>query len=74
MMMYELKKIEFDEIISIWQDELWPNRISAIETHSTMVYPNNPKEKFNMDIFDFPVIFLWSLPQKTNSWCKFWPS
>ena len=31
-------KIDFETILQIWKDELWPGRVSAIETHSAMLH------------------------------------
>jgi len=30
-------KISFEEILDIWRNKLWPNRISKIESHSAML-------------------------------------
>lgn len=34
----EIRQISFDEILPIWANELWPGRISAIESNSAMCY------------------------------------
>jgi len=31
-------KIDFETILPVWKDELWPGRVSAIETHSAMLH------------------------------------
>jgi len=31
--------LTFEQIKKIWEKELWPNRESAIETHSAMTWP-----------------------------------
>ncbi len=30
--------ISWNEIYNVWHSQLWPNRVSAIETHSAMLY------------------------------------
>ena len=54
----ESKSISFDEISSIWQTELWPKRVSPIETHSAMTWPfdGNPIQ-YDMDIFNYEPTF-----------------
>tara|TARA_B100000900_G_C20558820_1_gene707967 strand:+ start:1019 stop:1480 length:462 start_codon:yes stop_codon:yes gene_type:complete len=45
-------KITFEDILPIWENELWPGRESAIESHSAMTWPfdGDPNE-IDMDIF-----------------------
>lgn len=33
-----IKEIDFETILPIWKEKLWPNRSSAIETHSAMLH------------------------------------
>jgi GNAT superfamily N-acetyltransferase len=33
-----IKEIDFETILPIWREKLWPGRISAIETHSAMLH------------------------------------
>lgn len=33
-----IRDISWGEIFDIWHNQLWPNRISPIETHSAMLY------------------------------------
>jgi len=33
-----IKEIDFETILPIWRDKLWPGRVSAIETHSAMLH------------------------------------
>lgn len=35
-----IKKIKFSQILPLWKNELWPDRISVIETNSAMSYLN----------------------------------
>jgi len=49
-----IKEIDFDTILPIWTNNLWPNRISAIETHSAMIYMSG---KYDIDNFLFPVVY-----------------
>lgn len=39
-----LKEIDFEEILPYWQNFLWPDRQSAIETHSSIIYNTHPYE------------------------------
>ena len=52
------KRIDFDTIQTIWEKNLWPNRTSAIETHSAMTWPfeGNP-DSIDMNIFNYPATF-----------------
>ena len=54
----KIERLNFKKIKSIWQTKLWPNRTSAIETHSAMTWPfeGNP-DPINMDIFNYPATF-----------------
>ena len=54
-----IERLDFETIENIWQTELWPNRTSAIESHSAMTWPfeGNP-EPINMNIFNYPATFL----------------
>ena len=54
----DARSISFEQISSIWQKELWPNRKSPIETHSAMTWPfdGNPIE-IDMDIFNYKPAF-----------------
>lgn len=52
------EKISFDQILSIWQDELWPDRQSPIETHSAMTWPFSwPDTEIDMSIFEYEPVF-----------------
>ena len=56
--LFHIKQISFKEILPIWQDKLWPNRASQIETHSAMTWPPSyPNQPYNMQVFDYPVYF-----------------
>ena len=54
----DAKTITFEEISNVWHSELWPDRVSPIETHSAMTWPfdSNPIE-FDMDIFNYEPTF-----------------
>ncbi len=54
----ESKTISFEQITEVWHKELWPSRVSPIETHSAMTWPfdGNPIE-FDMDIFNYEPTF-----------------
>lgn len=56
--MYYVQQILFKDILPIWQDKLWPNRKSSIETHSVMTWPFSTNDnKYEMAIFKHPVHF-----------------
>ena len=52
------ERLNFKTVESIWSTKLWPNRTSAIETHSAMTWPfeGNP-ESIDMNIFNYPATF-----------------
>jgi len=51
-------KISFEQILRIWQNELWPDRESPIETHSAMTWPYSwPDKEIDMSIFDYDATF-----------------
>lgn len=54
-----IKRIDFETILPIWQEKLWPGRPSAIESHSCMTWPfeDNP-DLYDIAIFDFEPLFL----------------
>jgi len=54
----QVSRIDFNTIQSIWKNKLWPNRNSAIETHSAMTWPfeGNP-ESIDMKIFNYTATF-----------------
>ena len=57
----KLIRLSFDQILDIWQKKLWPNRTSAIETHSAMTWPyEGAPEKYDMNVFKYPATF-WGL-------------
>ena len=45
-------KIDFKTILPIWKDELWPGRISAIESHSAMMITPG---QYDMGNFSLPL-------------------
>jgi GNAT superfamily N-acetyltransferase len=48
-------KIDFETILPIWAEELWPNRVSAIETHSAMLHLY---KEYDMGNFSLPSWYL----------------
>lgn len=46
--------INWEKVLSMWQQKLWPSRQSPIETHSAMIYGGG----YDMRNFDCQVIFL----------------
>ena len=50
--------ISFEQIVRIWQNELWPDRQSPIETHSAMTWPYSwPEKEIDMEIFNYDATF-----------------
>lgn len=53
-----IQEISFDQICQIWQEQLWPNRISPIETHSAMTWPfEENNQEYDMSIFEYTPTF-----------------
>lgn len=53
-----VQQITFQEILPIWQNKLWPNRVSKIETHSAMTWPlTHHSQPYSMDVFNHPATF-----------------
>lgn len=50
----QIKLIDFQTILPVWQNELWVKRVSKIETHSAMVYNSSEYDTKN---FSLPVWF-----------------
>jgi len=51
---YQTGLLSWKTILGVWQKELWPNRTSAIETHSAMTWPyENSQPKHDMRVFDY---------------------
>jgi len=55
--MLDVQVITFTQILPIWKNELWPDRMSEIETHSAMTWPKPKAEPYDMGIFSNPVYF-----------------
>ena len=52
------KEISFENICHIWQTQLWPDRVSPIETHSAMTWPFDGNQlEYDMDIFEYKPSF-----------------
>jgi GNAT superfamily N-acetyltransferase len=48
----------FDTVEQVWRERLWPDRVSAIETHSAMTWPYDGNNlEYDMDIFKYPASF-----------------
>ena len=50
-----IKEINFETILPIWRDKLWPGRVSAIETHSAMLHLYT---EYDMGNFLLPVWYI----------------
>jgi GNAT superfamily N-acetyltransferase len=54
----EYAKITFEQILPVWEEHLWPDRVSPIETHSAMTWPYSwPDKEIDMQIFEYPASF-----------------
>jgi len=53
----KILEISWQDIRSIWQCELWPQRVSQIETHSAMTWPWSSNSDYDMSIFVRPVTY-----------------
>ena len=51
-------RLSFEQITNVWQNNLWPDRVSPIESHSAMTWPfeGNP-EQYDMNVFNYPATF-----------------
>lgn len=47
-MKYKIKTVDFETVLPIWEEELWPDRASEIKPMSSMMY----KGGFDMDIYN----------------------
>ena len=53
-----VQQITFQEILPIWQNKLWPNRVSKIETHSAMTWPyTHINQPYDAAVFLYPATF-----------------
>lgn len=53
-----VQQITFEQILPIWKNKLWPNRVSLIETHSAMTWPPaHPNQPYDMNVFNYSVYF-----------------
>lgn len=60
-----IKKSTFDEILPVWKNYLWPNRKSAIESHSAMKFLGG----YEMKYFDNPATFILALEDQQIIGC-----
>lgn len=54
----KIERLTFEQIFDVWNDKLWPDRQSPIETHSAMTWPfeGNP-QPIDMNIFTYTPTF-----------------
>jgi GNAT superfamily N-acetyltransferase len=54
----KIERLTFEQIFDVWNNELWPDRQSTIETHSAMTWPfeGNP-QPIDMNIFTYTPTF-----------------
>ena len=56
---YQTGLISWKTILNIWEGQLWPNRKSKIETHSTMTWPfRNTQPQYDMTVFNYMPYFI----------------
>lgn len=50
-----IRVIDFQTILPVWRDDLWPGRVSAIETHSAMLHSTteHSMENFQQRVWFF---------------------
>lgn len=54
----KIQNISFTQAHSVWHTHLWPDRHSAIETHSAMTWPfEGDPDAIDMSIFDYEPTF-----------------
>lgn len=51
------KKLDFDQILPIWEKYLWPKRISKIEKNSAMLLSNTSEKIYDMSNMNFTPTF-----------------
>lgn len=54
----KIERLTFEQIFDVWNNKLWPDRQSPIETHSAMTWPfeGNP-QPIDMNIFTYTPTF-----------------
>ena len=54
----KIERLTFEQIFDVWNDKLWPNRQSPIETHSAMTWPfEGSPRPIDMNIFTYTPTF-----------------
>lgn len=53
--MHKIEPVDFETVLPVWRDHLWPGRESPIESHSAMCWPNTTK--YSMGVFEHPAHF-----------------
>lgn len=56
-MQYELRLVEFDDVLPVWQNKLWPGRQSPIKPMSSMTLDR----QYDMSIYDNYEPFFWAV-------------
>ena len=53
-----VQQITFEQILPIWHNKLWPNRVSIVETHSAMTWPyTHINKSYDATVFSYPTTF-----------------
>ena len=55
--MIEFSQCEFTDVFGIWRNLLWPDRESAIESHSVMTWPESDQPEYDMSVFEYDATF-----------------
>lgn len=55
--MIEFSQCEFSDVFGIWRNLLWPDRESAIESHSAMTWPWSDQPEYDMSVFEYDATF-----------------
>ena len=54
----KIERLTFEQIFDVWNDKLWPDRQSPIETHSAMTWPfEGSPQPIDMNIFTYTPTF-----------------
>ena len=54
----KIERLTFEQIFDVWNNKLWPDRQSPIETHSAMTWPFEGKpQPIDMNIFTYTPTF-----------------
>ena len=55
--MIQFSRCEFSDVFGTWRNLLWPDRESAIESHSVMTWPGSDQPEYDMSVFEYDATF-----------------